>query len=296
MVKILMKKILKYLYSIIPFKKEVFSLLKLIWRPSESVYRHFYFKGVFKVSIDTNHSFKIKHYGFQLENDIFWCGLINGWEKVSVALWLKLCGQSSVVVDIGANTGIFSLIAKAVNPKTSVYAFEPVKRVFEKLEANIKLNNYDIILLEKAVSDYDGYATIYDQPTEHIYSVTVNKNLADLDIKVIETTIETITLDSFIESNKIERIDLLKIDVETHEPEVIKGFSKYLMAFKPAILIEILNDEVGSQIQKAVEGLGYLYFNIDERGPIRRVDRILKSDYYNFLLCSEQTARDLELI
>jgi FkbM family methyltransferase len=238
----------------------------------------------------------MKHYGFQLENEIFWRGLENGWEKVSVGIWIKLCRRASVVVDIGANTGIYSLIAKAVNPGVTVYAFEPVKRVFEKLQYNNKLNNYDIMLFEKAVSDSTGYATIYDQPTEHIYSVTVNKNLADANTPVLETKVETITLDTFIESHHIKHIDVVKIDVETHEPEVLRGFIKYLGLFRPAMLVEVLNDAVGRSVQQAVEGFGYVYFNIDEHGSIKKVDTMLKSDYYNFLICSERTADDLGIL
>ena len=44
--------------------------------------------------------------------------------------------------------------------------------------------------------------------------------------------------------HKITKIDLLKIDVETHEPEVLEGYTKYIHLHKPTMLIEILNDEL----------------------------------------------------
>ncbi len=210
-------------------------------------------------------------------------------------MWISLCGQSQNIIDIGANTGVYSLIAKSVNSDAHVYAFEPVKRVYQKLMENCALNNYDIALYEKAISNSDGTAVIFDTDTEHVYSVTVNKNLSAASTKVKETTIHTITLDSFIRTNKITKIDLIKIDVETHEPEVLEGFSNYLKIFRPTLLIEILTDEVGQRVQELVNGLGYLYFNIDERGSVRRVEKIGASDYYNFLLCNEVTARELKL-
>ena len=70
----------------------------------------------------------------------------------------------------------------------------------------------------------------------------------------------------------------------------------YLSQFKPTILIEILNNEVGEKINKMIEGLGYLYFNIDEGGGIRQVDKITKSDYYNYLLCNSDIATKIGLI
>jgi len=290
-----MKRLFKTIYNYIPFKREIFIALKVIWRPKESIYQHLHFVGVFSVKIDKAKSFKIKHYGYQVENGIFWAGLSGDWEKTSINLWIKLCEQSEIIVDIGANTGVYALIAKSMNSNSKVYAFEPVQRVFEKLKENITLNNFDIIAIEKAVSNSDGTAIIYDTPSEHTYSVTVNKNLSSPDIKTIETKISTITLNSFIRNNNIKKIDLIKIDVETHEPEVLEGFSDYLSLYRPNMIIEVLNDEVGEKINKLVDGMNYLFFNIDENNGIRKVDKITKSDYYNYLLCNADTAKNLGL-
>ncbi len=159
------------------------------------------------------------------------------------------------------------------------------------------MNDYDIVCFECAISDSDGTATIYDTPTEHVYSVTVNKNLSAENIEVIPTEIKVRRLDSLIEEMKIEKIDLIKIDVETHEPEVLEGFGKYLDVFKPTMLIEVLNDEVGEKIEALIEGKDYLYFNLDEKSDsIRKVERITKSDYYNYLICSREIGKEIKLL
>lgn len=274
----------------------MFIVIRALCIPKAGIYKHLHFKGIIKVNVNKNQTFKMYHYGYQIENEIFWNGLTGGWEKVSLGLWIKLCANSDVIIDIGANTGIYSLIAKAVNRNSLVFAFEPVMRVFKKLEINNQLNKYDIKCLQLAISNYTGTAIIYDLKSEHIYSVSVNKNLNDSNIETVKTEIKTITLNDVVEKYNLTKIDLIKIDVETHEAEVMEGFSKYLEKFKPTILIEILNDEVGSNIQKLVCDLDYLYFNIDENSGIRQVKEITKSDYYNYLLCSEQIAKDLKLI
>ena len=294
-----MKALIKSIYNLIPFKKQFYTFLRNFWTPSQSLYRHLHFKGVFDVNVTESKKFKLNHYGYEIENEIFWAGLTNGWEKVSIKLWIKLCENVNVVFDIGANTGIYSLITKTINPNSKVYAFEPVARVFKKLEENNALNNFDINSIEKAVSNSNGAAIIYDTRTDHILSVTVNKNLASPETEVIETKIETVTLNSFIKEENITKIDLIKIDVETHEPEVLEGFSDYLFKFKPTILIEILNNEVGEKIENIVKGMGYLFFNIDENivgGGVRQVEKIIKSDYYNYLLCDSETAIKLGLL
>lgn len=290
-----MKTILKKVYHSLPFKREFFTLLRFVVKPSQHIYQHLHFKGIIPVKVDNQHQFRIHHYGYQVENEIFWAGLTNGWEKVSIRLWIQLCRRSEVIFDVGANTGIYSLIAQCMNPQSKVYAFEPVHRVFSKLEENIKLNTYKVTTVEKALSNYDGEAVIYDLPAEHIYSVTVNKSLLGPNNPGIETKIQTVSLNTFIRENNIGKIDLMKIDVETHEPEVLEGFSDFLSKFRPVLLIEILNDEVGERVEKMVSGLGYLYFNIDENSGIRQVPKITKSDYYNYLLCNKETVAALNL-
>jgi FkbM family methyltransferase len=293
-----MKALLKRVYNSIPFKKQIFTALKTVYSPSESVYKHLHFHGVIEMKVDKNVKFKMNHFGFQIENEIFWKGLDGGWEKNSVTLWIKLSKNAKTIIDIGANTGIFALIAKTVQPSAKVYAFEPIKRVHKKLHENILLNNYDIKSYPLAVSNNNGKAYVYDNPEiENVYSVTVNSymNAADL-VGKTKTEIDIITLDSFIEDNQITSIDLLKIDVETHEGEVMEGFMKHLPVFKPTFLIEILRNEVGEKVQHCLEGLGYLFFNIDESGDIVKVDKITRRGHnYNYLLCSSEVAKHLGL-
>ncbi|MBC7797057.1 MAG: FkbM family methyltransferase [Pyrinomonadaceae bacterium] len=289
-----MKKTLKSIYDVIPLKKNVFSFAKNFVSPSERIHKHLHFKGNIRIPIDREYSFKVRHHGYEVENSLFWAGIGRGWEKVSLSLWVKLVRDANVIFDIGANTGVYSLIAKSLNPNAQVYAFEPVARVFEKLEYNIKLNDFDVVCLDSAASNTDGTATIYDTSEEHTYSVTVNENLNANNIAVVPTTIKTVRLDTIIKSNQIEKVDLIKIDVETHEAEVIEGLGEYLEKFKPTMLVEILNDEVGRKVQALVDNKGYAYFNLDEEtGSIRRVDEIIKSDYFNYLFCSEEMAEKI---
>ncbi len=292
-----MKTVIKWLYNRLPLKHQLFKILKNFWQPPESILKHLHFKGVLSLKI-RDKSFKMQHYGYMIENEAFWLGLDNGWEKMSMGLWSKLSKECQVIFDIGANTGIYSLVAQTISPNAQVFAFEPVKRVWEKLQYNIHINGFQSIAVEKATSNYDGVATIYEKKdSEHILSVTVNKNLLSDETETILTEIETVRLDTFIENNDLERIDLMKIDVETHEPEVLEGMGRYLDDFRPTMLIEILSDEVGHKVEKHLKGLGYLFFNVDEEAfSIRKVDVITKSDCFNYLICQPKIAGELGLL
>lgn len=292
-----MKKILKKIYFSFPFKKQIFEAIRSIWVPSHSIYKHLYFTGVIKIKADDKASFKMMHYGTEIENDFFWKGITNGWEKISMKYWIELSRSAKIVLDIGANTGVYSLTTKAINPTAQVYAFEPLKKMFKKLELNKKLNKYNIDCIEKAASDKSGKAIIYENGSDHLAAATLNAETKLYSELNIETEIETITLDDFIGSNNIGKIDLVKMDVETHEPNVLDGYRHLLSIHRPDFLIEVLTDEVGTRLQQIFQDLGYYYFNIDDKmGTIRKTDVITKSDYFNYLVCTKESAIKLRLI
>ena len=198
------------------------------------------------VAFQRHFAIQVKHKKFQ--NETFWIPIrkygFMEWlnkkkKKKSINLWIQPCKHSSFIVDVSANTGIYSLLAKTVNSNSKAYAFERVNRVYQKLRENIELHKFDIHTYEVASSNSDDEAPIYDTDSEHTYSVTVNQNMYSADTKVIATTIQTIKLDTFIKQHNISNIDLIKIDVETYEDEFLEGFLEYIHQFKPSMLVEI---------------------------------------------------------
>eukprot|EP01041_Mallomonas_annulata_P041185 gene41185-65209_t len=139
-------------------------------------------------------------------------------------LWIKLSLNSDVILDIGANTGIFSLVSKAVNPEAKVFGLEPIHRIHEKYKKNAELNNFKIVCEELALSNEDKMGVIYDIPDEMAYSCSLNENVLNPNLNPFATEVEIKTLDTYIEQNNIQKIDLIKIDVETFEPQVLEGF------------------------------------------------------------------------
>jgi FkbM family methyltransferase len=284
-----MKKVLKRVYELAPFKKQIFLILRHL-KLSQSIYMHLHFKEWIKVMVDQS-SFKIYHYGYQVENDLFWSGVRGNWERQSLDLWIRLCKKSKVILDIGANTGVYSLIAGAIKETAKIYAFEPSKAVAAKLQKNIDANQFDIELCPVAISNKNGHANFYDK-VEHNYTGSLNSNHGS---NTLAYEVNTQTLDDFIEKNGL-RVDLIKIDVEKHEPEVIEGFQKYIRIQQPTILIEILDENVAKKIQSLIHGIPYLYFNLNENGSVRRVEMLTKSDDFNYLLCREDVAQEIGLL
>ncbi len=293
-----MKVLFRHIYKLIPFKGFIFKIVRSFWTPKESIYRHLHFKGVIDVKVNNNCSFKIYHAGHHIENELFWAGLENGFEKLSISLWVQLSKKANVILDIGAYSGLYSLTSSSLNPNSKIYAFEPMEHNFDLLNKNIALNNYpNIVSIKKACSNFSGEAIVYtEKNTTLTTSVTVNKSLFAKGKELDTVPIETIRLDEFFKKEGLQSLDLIKIDVETHEHEVLQGMSDLIKTYKPTFLIEVLNDEVAKNIESLVDGLDYLYFDIDEIDKIERVDSIKQSSYYNYLICQENVAKELNLI
>ncbi len=285
-----MKIFIKKIYSLIPFKKAIFSTLKKVWVPPVAIYQHLYFNDTITIGAGNHQNFKMVHYGHTIENEIFWKGLFNGWEKNSLKIWAGLSQKANVIFDIGANTGIYSMVAKTINKNATVHAFEPFPAIFKKLGHNADINGYDIQCNCAAISNYTGDAVIYTANENFAYSVTVNKNLWVKDSEPFKIDIKTITLKDYIEQHNIQSIDLMKIDVETHESEVMEGFGDYFLRFKPIILIEILNEEVAGKLNNYFDPAGFDFYNIDEVAGIKKVSELSKKAEYNFLIVPKEKA------
>ncbi|MBL7848370.1 MAG: FkbM family methyltransferase [Cyclobacteriaceae bacterium] len=275
------KKLARRVLQAIPMKKKVFTLVRY-FSPPEYLYRHLYFNGWFKVHTNQR-SFVMYHYGYQLENQVFWKGL-EGWERASMRLWMALSAKSGIIFDIGANTGIFSLVAKAVNPPAEVYSFEPVERVYRKLKRNIEVNQFNVVAEQLGVSNRTGSATIYDVPEDHVYSVTINKNLNAEGRPVIPTTIQVTTLDHYVRARNLGAVNLMKIDVETHEPEVLEGALEMIRKSRPAILVEVLTSEVADRLMVLFRDLKYVYFSVNELNGPQLTTVIAPHQHQNYLL------------
>jgi len=292
----MLKQLAKRAYDGIPFKQAIFTAIRDLLPVPAQIHKHLHFKGVITIPISATEKFRMVHHGYVIENELFWSGLA-GWEKVSSELWVRLCRRSDVIFDIGANTGVYALIAKCVSPQATVLAAEPVGRVFRKMEANFHLNKGTIIAMNAAISDHSGVTTLYDLPElDHVLSVSLdpNWNSGSTDLRPVQ--VPCFTVNDLLKKASLSRVDLLKIDVETHEPAVLRGFLDILRRDRPSMLIEILNDDVASQITLLVDGLGYVFYNIDDiTWPPERVKTLTRSHHFNFLICRPEVAASIGL-
>lgn len=140
------------------------------------------------------------------------------------------------IVDIGANIGYYACIeAQIVSDKGKVYAIEPELNNFKLLKKNIQINKYEDIIepFQMAISDTDGYSTLYLSDKSNLHSL--------LKVRGIHTTTyttKTSTLDSFLRDKT--HIDFIRMDIEGFEYKIIDGMIDTFKKEKPLeLFIEI---------------------------------------------------------
>jgi FkbM family methyltransferase len=295
-----MKRIIKHIFLNYKIFNLLFKFIKKLSLPVGSFYQYLRVKGIIEIEIEKDKTFKMISSGEYIENELFWKGIKkSSFEKTTLAIFQKLAQNSKFFVDIGANTGVFTLVAKTINKDIICFAFEPVSLIYDRLEKNLKLNGItDVVLENKAVSNYDGVCQFQDAEGEDIpTSLTILTEEEIRNKKTIE--VQCVTLDSYF-SNNLQNmpIDLVKMDVETFEPQVIEGMKSILTKYEPTLIVEILDDNIGKQIKSLLSEYSYIAFSINEKtGEVKqKVDFVRESSScYNYLFISKNKVESLNL-
>lgn len=149
-----------------------------------------------------------------------------------------LLKEDSVVIDAGANLGLFSLLACQKVTKGQVYAFEPVKRTFNLLEKNGK-NIKNFYPIRKGLGDRSGHKKIGISNESSACNSIIDSGFYQKFSKTFfkKELIEIITVDEFVEKNGLSKVDFIKIDTEGYERQVIRGAVKTIKKYKPVIAV-----------------------------------------------------------
>lgn len=160
-------------------------------------------------------------------------------EPLTTSLIIKKLTKGMHCIDIGSNIGYYAILeSEKIGNNGIVWSIEPSPQNFETLSKNIILNQrknikcHNIAIGEKngkidfLISDKSNWSKIKNE-TDHM----------EKGDKIIQ--VDIMTLDSFSEKNKIEKVDLLRMDVEGYERNIISGSIDFLEKFKPILMIEV---------------------------------------------------------
>lgn len=153
------------------------------------------------------------------------------WENNLIKYAEQYLHENSIILDIGANIGTWSIPLAIKNRK--IYSFEPYNSSFYALCGNIFIN-------KKETSIYPYHTALTNDATKHtsmILPESVNKGgckLITTNSASLEQRYNLSTLDTF----QFEKVDFIKLDVEGHELNVLKGGVDTILRCKPVIFFE----------------------------------------------------------
>ena len=144
----------------------------------------------------------------------------------------RLKPNASMIFDVGANVGDISLIYRQLYPDATIYAFEPLSSTAEILKRRTK--DQHIRVVETALSDNNGEATFHSNRssgTNSLFTTTEQGRsfyTGDIYEEVRTITVPLATVDEFCAVQKVNRIDILKMDIQGAELLALKGAERML--------------------------------------------------------------------
>jgi FkbM family methyltransferase len=171
-----------------------------------------------------------------LEKDVDYRFYLNEFEQENLNLYLSKISPGSVVFDVGANIGIYSLLAsKKTGPTGKVISFEPATWAFHRLKKNIEINGFqNVTPIQKGVSDESKEMT-FNICDDDAYNSLGNAPMQQTKNTVI---IQTVSIDAYVAANNLRKIDVIKVDTEGAEYLVFKGAEKTLKTYRPILFFE----------------------------------------------------------
>jgi len=172
---------------------------------------------------------------------------------------------NGTVVDVGAHAGQFTKIFARLAPRGRVYAFEPssyARRILSIVVAAKRLANVTVV--PAGLSDAAGQAELA-MPLKA--SGSLGYGLSHFGVEaarpVVRESVDLMTLDGYVREAALDRVDLIKADIEGWEARLIKGASVTIARHRPAIVLELVGDHLAraesdpGEIWAALGAAGY---------------------------------------
>ncbi|NEZ59932.1 FkbM family methyltransferase [Adonisia turfae] len=192
---------------------------------------------------------------------VLYCGLYDYNEMFFLLRYLQ---PEDSFLDIGANVGVYSLLAASKISVGKIYSFEALPKNYGRLEENIKLNSFDQVKSYSiAVSDTEGSIALNLAEGDSMPFVSSD---FDNENSII---VATNTLDNLLEDKPLKQLTLAKIDIEGAELLAFKGATSLLKQQLPYVWILELNNTINhfehteDEVVNFLRNFGYELYSYD---------------------------------
>jgi FkbM family methyltransferase len=281
----------------IPLRISYTILKSLLPDRLRNLYAKFPVNTEVKVTFNGSKQFRMVNYGDDvIANEVYWKGIYS-YEPRALGIMMKLLGKAKYFFDIGANTGLYSLLAASLDPENKVYGFEPMETAFEHFEKSIQASSLPNIFPSKiALGNFNGEAVFNIQSEEG--NIPLGSSLrTDVGDEYIEKSVKVTVqkLDSFVNDNNIKGIDFIKLDTEGTEDKVLEGGIGSIDKFRPVIICEVLS-HTGTEpgIHSLLDNRSYRYYYVND-DFLEQVEKIIGDPFIvsNYLFVPSEKADEL---
>ena len=237
--------------------------------------------------------------------------ILIGTEGEEIDFMSRFIPAGATIFDIGANVGRVSLGLAKAHEDSMIYAFEPVEETFHGLEKNLRLNGE----AEHVKACHMGFysecgnlkffvpaaneAASLRPITDTYYFKEGDQGQGERKERLEEIVCPVDTLDNFVETNGITRLDFIKCDTEGAEKMVFSGGTHVFLELRPVVYTEMLRKHAArfdyhpNEIIEMFEGWGYsCYTSVNERLiPFKKMDEATKET--NFFFLHDEKHREL---
>ena len=148
-----------------------------------------------------------------------------GYERAESKFIADSIKSTDICLDVGANIGYYTFLMASRALKGQVHSFEPIPLCYHLLQSSIYLNNFVNITVNNCAVGEEGNKVPFFIAKDSAFSSLQNSQENDLAKKI---DVQVITIDEYLSSKSISKVDFLKIDVEGAEMTVVNGASKLL--------------------------------------------------------------------
>ena len=273
------KSSLKRLHVSQPFNRiatsSVRSLLRATGLRSEMIVKHLHRIGTVHSELPNGRTLRLwSRADDWVSNQVYWRGW-QGYEPETAPLFFRVASRARVTLDVGAYVGFFTLIAGHANHKGRVFAFEPLPDAYERLRSNVALNKLtNVLTVPSAVGEVDGRADFFCADSHMPCSSSLSYEFMSSADSLRSIPVPVIKLDTFVRENRVQGVDLMKIDTESTEPQVLNGMIETIRRDRPVIFCEVLKQR-GSEalLQEIIRYINYRAYLLTPDGPDLR-DRV----------------------
>lgn len=210
----------------------------------------------------------------------FWMGLIDrgAFEPRLTAMMRSLVKHGHTVIDAGANFGWFTtLFSAAAGPLGAVHAFEPMPQTAAVLRENCALNSCEnVTVVEMALGASSGIAELVLERGRACGDASLF-GARELGGRVHRCRVTT--LDEYVRSTRINRVDVIKCDVEGAELLFLQGAARTIEEYRPVVAIELNPATLARAgckprdvLQELARRANYTFHIVDESEAPRRID------------------------